>query len=87
MAEQSLLQRIEDQERELEQLLSRQQQIAQAVGRVQSWVDRVEGELDDLAVMYREELLFGIGEPKWKRRLQKAREYLPEPRYLESGRS
>ena len=45
----SLSQRIEDLERALEQQLSRQQQIVQAVGQVQGWADRVDGELDEAA--------------------------------------
>lgn len=32
------------------------------------WADRIDGELDNLALVYREELLFGIGNPKWQRR-------------------
>lgn len=79
--------RIEDLERALEQLLSRQQQIVQAVGQVRGWADRVDGELDDLALAYREDLIFGIGEPKWKRRPAQAGEYTPESRFLGSGRS
>ena len=83
----SLSQRIEDLERALEQQLSRQQQIVQAMGQVQGWADRVDGEMDDLALVYRDELLFGIGEPKWKRRPKEGGEYTAEPRYLGSGRS
>jgi len=82
----SLSQRIEDLERALEQQLSRQQQIVQAMGQVQGWADRVDGEMDDLALVYRDELLFGIGEPKWKRRPTEGGEYTAEPRYLGSGR-
>ena len=82
-----LLQRIEELERALKQQLSRQQQIVQAVGQVRSWADRVDGELDDLALAYREDLIFGIGEPKWKRRPAQAGEYTPESRFLGSGRS
>ena len=83
----SLSQRIEDLERALEQLLSRQQQVIQAVGQVQGWADRVDGELDDLALAYREDLIFGIGEPKWKRRPAQAGEYSPEPHSLGPGRT
>ena len=83
----TLFQRIEDLERGLEQLLTRQQQIVQALGRVQASADRVDGELDDLAVVYREELLFGIGEPKWTRRAAQAGEYIPRSRSLRPGRS
>ncbi len=82
-----LFQRIENLERALEQLLSRQQQVIQAVGQVQGWADRVDGELDDLALVYRHELLFGIGDPKWQRRPQKAGEYSPEPHSLGPGRT
>ena len=78
-----LLQRIEDLKRGFEQLLSRQNQIVQAMGQVQGWADRVDGELDDLASVYRDELLFGIGEPKWNRR---PTENIADPRYLGSGR-
>jgi len=83
----SLAQRLEDVERELEQLLARQKQIVQAVGQLQGWADRVDGELDDLALVYQEELWFGVGEPKWKRRPTEAGEYVPEPRSLGAGRS
>ena len=82
-----LLQRVEDLERELEQQLSRQQQIVQAIGQVRGWADQVDGELDDLASAYLEDLIFGIGEPKWKRRPAQAGEDTPESRLLGSGRS
>ena len=59
-----LSQRFEDLEKELEHLIARQNQIVQAVGQVQGWADRVDGELNDLALAYREDLIFGIGEPK-----------------------
>ena len=81
-----LLQRLEDAESELEQLGARQKQIVQVVGQVQSWADRIDGELDDLALAYREDLLFGVGEPKWKRRPTGAGEYTPTSA-LGSGRS
>ena len=81
-----LSQRLEDLEKKLEHLIALQKQIVQAVGQVQSWADRVDGELDDLALVYRDELLFGIGEPKWKRRPTEGGEYTAEPRYLGSGR-
>ncbi len=81
-----LSERFEGLEKELEQLLSRQKQIVQAIRQVQGWADRVDGELDDLALVYRDELLFGIGEPKWKRRPTEGGEYTAEPRYLGSGR-
>ena len=80
-----LLQRLEDLESQLAQLLARQKQIVQAVGQVQGWADRVDGELDDLALMYQQELWFGVGEPKWKRRPSEAGEYVPEPRSLGPG--
>ena len=79
--------RYEALEKELEQLLSRQKQIVQAIRQVQGWADRVDGELDDLALIYRDELLFGIGEPKWKRRPEEAGEYIPESRSLGPGRN
>ena len=82
-----LSQRMEDAERELEQLRARQKQIIQALGQVQGRADRIDGELDDLALVYRDDLLFGIGEPKWKRRPTEAGEYTPEPRSLGPGRS
>ena len=41
---------------------------------------------DGLALVYRDELLFGIGEPKWKRRPTEGGEHTAEPRYLGSGR-
>ena len=82
-----LPQRIEDLEQELENLLSRQKQIVQAMGQVQGWADRVDGELDDLALLYRDELIFGIGEPKWKRRPEEAGEYIPASRSLGPGRN
>ena len=80
-------QRIEDLERGLEELLLRQQQIVKAIGQVQGWADRADGELDDLALVYREELIFGIGEPKWKRRPKEAGGYVPESRSLGPGPS
>ena len=82
-----LSQRFEDLEKELEHLIARQNQIVQAVGQVQGWADRVDGEMDDLALVYRDELIFGIGEPKWKRRPKEAGEYNPESRSLGPGRS
>ena len=80
-----LLQRVEDMARESAQLLARQKQIVQAVGQMQGWADRVDGELDDLAIVYQDELWFGVGDPKWKRRPTEAGEYVPESRSLGPG--
>ena len=64
----SLLQRLEDVEEAVEQLLARQQRLGRALGQWRGWADRIDGDLDDLALVYQDDLLFGIGEPKWQRR-------------------
>ena len=70
----SLLQRLEDVEEAVEQLLARQQQVGRALGQWSRWADRIESDLDDLALVYRDDLLFGIGEPKWQRRRREEHE-------------
>ena len=55
-------------EAKLEEVAVQQKQQRQDMAAVEALVGKIDGELDDLAKLHKDDVLFGIGEPKWQRR-------------------
>ncbi len=52
----------------LDEVVTNQEQMLRELAVVKARVGKVDEELDDLAVVFRDELLLGVGEPRWRRR-------------------
>ncbi len=52
----------------LGEVVTRQEQIMRDMAVVQARLDQIDRDLDNLAKVYKDDVLFGIGEPKWQRR-------------------
>ncbi len=52
----------------LGEVVTRQEQMLRDIAAVQARIGKIDGELDDLAQLYKEDLLLGMGKPKWRRR-------------------
>ncbi len=44
------------------------EQMQRDITAVQARIGKMDGELDDLAKLYQDDVLLGIGDPKWRRR-------------------
>ena len=57
---------------ELQQILDKvatcQERMMRELATIKSQTNKLDGELDDLAQLYKDDLLFGMGEPQWRRR-------------------
>lgn len=60
--------RVEELRRRLEEATTRQEQLLRELAAFKTWVGKVNGELDDLAQVFKDDVLLGIGEPRWRRR-------------------
>ncbi len=59
---------VEEIRQTLEEVVTRLEQMRRDVAAVQAKTGKIDGELDDLAKLYQDDLLFGVGDPKWRRR-------------------
>ena len=60
--------RVEELHRTTEEIATYQEQILGELATIRSRTNKLDGELDDLAQLYKDDLLFGMGEPRWRRR-------------------
>ncbi len=59
---------LEEMRKTLGEVVTRQEQMQRDITAVQARIGKMDGELDDLAKLYQDDVLLGIGDPKWRRR-------------------